>query len=399
MLEIFLGEAGRRTLGEVPAFAIMLVDDYGAQVAVRGSVTVSARAGPETREISGEGVMSWREESLAAPHRLAARVDGSSPGRKLELACGVVMAAEVSIELPEADGEPAVGVRAADRPAAEALTPIPRAEPWAGADDDQPEGQTTLAPEMTTAAARLGEGSEPPEDQAGDHKDLEEMLYGTTRIGGAEFAAVREEDDQPLASTHAPGGSAGEEELEHDGLTVLKPRPAASAPPGTGRAAPAVPDSSSVVGVPVLGRRCPCATANPPRLTHCRACGKLLEGDALALARPALGQALLSTAVAFDLDRPLVIGRRPRSARFSSTAVPRLVTVLSPSQDISRSHLMVELEDWSVLVSDLGTTNGTVLRRAGFPDRRLQSKENVLAKNGDVFELGDGVTVTFRGLP
>jgi hypothetical protein len=127
-------------------------------------------------------------------------------------------------------------------------------------------------------------------------------------------------------------------------------------------------------------------------------CGAPLTGEAISLKRPSLGYAIVNPGERYELNQPMVLGRKPRSARFDPLNAPILVTVPSPSQDISRSHLGIELEDWSVLVVDLDATNGTILRRPGMPDRRLQPREQVLAKNGDVYDLGDGVTVTIGGL-
>jgi hypothetical protein len=106
----------------------------------------------------------------------------------------------------------------------------------------------------------------------------------------------------------------------------------------------------------------------------------------------------ISNGEVFDLDRPLIVGRKPRSPRFAGNEVPRLVAVSGPHQDISRSHLKIELEDWSVMVNDMGSTNGTLLHRLGQPDRRLQGTEQVVAASGDVFDLGDGITVTITDL-
>ncbi|BDZ41258.1 hypothetical protein GCM10025865_05570 [Paraoerskovia sediminicola] len=74
------------------------------------------------------------------------------------------------------------------------------------------------------------------------------------------------------------------------------------------------------------------------------------------------------------------------------------MTVESPEQDISRSHVEIRLEGWHVLVDDLGTTNGTVLHRPGQPPRRLQPGVPEIASSGDVVDLGDGVTLTLHGI-
>jgi hypothetical protein len=52
-----------------------------------------------------------------------------------------------------------------------------------------------------------------------------------------------------------------------------------------------------------------------------------------------------------------------------------------------------------VLVTDLATTNGTVLLRGGQEPVRLHPSEPTMVVSGDVLDLGDGVTVTFEDLP
>jgi pSer/pThr/pTyr-binding forkhead associated (FHA) protein len=68
--------------------------------------------------------------------------------------------------------------------------------------------------------------------------------------------------------------------------------------------------------------------------------------------------------------------------------------VPSPNHDISRTHLEVIPDDWQILVTDLNSTNGTMLVRPGGGDRQqLPPGEPVPAPVGSVMELGDGVSV------
>ncbi|MDR2348510.1 MAG: FHA domain-containing protein [Bifidobacteriaceae bacterium] len=108
---------------------------------------------------------------------------------------------------------------------------------------------------------------------------------------------------------------------------------------------------------------------------------------------------MLSNGEQFPLDRSLVVGRKPRSPRFAPGDEPRLVALGDDYQDISRSHVLIALDDWSVTVHDLGSTNGTWLKRVGQPDRRLGESDPVLAESGDVYDIGDGLTITLAGLP
>lgn len=114
--------------------------------------------------------------------------------------------------------------------------------------------------------------------------------------------------------------------------------------------------------------------------------------------RPGVGRIRLSTGQELTLDRPVVVGRKPRVSRVGGASVPRLVSVPSPEQDISRSHLEVRLEGVSVLVVDLGSTNGSTLLRTGQLPVRLHPHEAVLVVDGDVVDLGEGVTLTFEDL-
>ena len=96
------------------------------------------------------------------------------------------------------------------------------------------------------------------------------------------------------------------------------------------------------------------------------------------------------------LDRGTIVGRRPRASRVSGADVPQLITVPSPQQDISRSHLELRLEGWHVVALDLGTTNGTTLHRTGHEPLRLRPREGTLLHDGDLLDLGDGVHLTYR---
>ena len=111
------------------------------------------------------------------------------------------------------------------------------------------------------------------------------------------------------------------------------------------------------------------------------------------------GRAVLSTGRVLTLDRVLVLGRRPRVTRTANGTVPALVAVASPTHDISRNHIEIRREGESVLVTDLNTTNGTVLLRENEDPQRLHPGEATLVVAGDVIDIGDEVTVSFEDLP
>src|SRR5690606_30158333 len=61
------------------------------------------------------------------------------------------------------------------------------------------------------------------------------------------------------------------------------------------------------------------------------------------------------------LDVPAYVGRRPSSPRITGGRMPRLVMVPSPSREVSATHLEIRQEGAVVVVTDLGSTNGTLV--------------------------------------
>ena len=78
---------------------------------------------------------------------------------------------------------------------------------------------------------------------------------------------------------------------------------------------------------------------------------------------------LISNGEVVDVDRAVVIGRAPEARRFNDTEQPRLVTVPSPHLEISSTHIEVRpgsgADHGTAVVTDLGSTNGTVLVQPG----------------------------------
>jgi hypothetical protein len=99
-----------------------------------------------------------------------------------------------------------------------------------------------------------------------------------------------------------------------------------------------------------------------------------------------------------EIDRPLVIGRAPEARRIFSGEEPRLITVLSPAHEISSTHLEIRPgPDGRPVVTDLGSTNGTVLVQPGQAPEDLQPGYPVPLVHGAIVDLGDGVTLKVIG--
>jgi len=93
-----------------------------------------------------------------------------------------------------------------------------------------------------------------------------------------------------------------------------------------------------------------------------------------------------------------VIGRAPEPRRIFSGDEPRLVTVPSPAHEISSTHLEIRPgPDGRPVVTDLGSTNGTVLVQPGSAPEDLQPGYPVELVNGAIVDLGDGVSIKVIG--
>lgn len=93
------------------------------------------------------------------------------------------------------------------------------------------------------------------------------------------------------------------------------------------------------------------------------------------------------------LDEPCLIGRAPRPPRVVRGRPARLVTVPSPGREISATHIEVRQVGTTVVVTDLRSTNGTMVLVPGNAPRSLRQGETVVVSPGTLMDLGDDVVV------
>jgi hypothetical protein len=91
-----------------------------------------------------------------------------------------------------------------------------------------------------------------------------------------------------------------------------------------------------------------------------------------------------------QLDSPVLIGRRPRVSALMGAAAARLIVVPSPSGEVSATHLELHQHGASVIVTDMRSTNGTVVTMPGMPALTLRPGESVVAAPGTLVDIGDG---------
>jgi hypothetical protein len=331
----------RYGLDTMPSFGALFWTPEGMRSLVRGSISIVDPASDRV-VADGEGIQTWSEVGLG--DLSTARIDTDRPAGpdvlQLPLVVGAVQASSVLLDARE-----------------QARVHSPQLEQHrVAADTDEPTEPTELT-EPTEPTQPLRSEVEPtellpdasPEAVGPPPPDLDPDL-----IENADTALV----SVPLASE-------------------LGPAPHVPAPPA---------------GPTVEATVCPHGHPNPPGTARCRACGTgIRDLRPRTVAQPVLALLRASDGAEVAVDRTVLVGRAP--AQSVGTGA-RLLMVPSPGQDISRTHLQVSPEGWRVLVTDLHSTNGTLLLPPGSSERRLLTPgEPVAVELGSVLELADGVSV------
>jgi len=395
LLEALTGAFGT-SLTAIPPFALVVVEDDGVRIAVRGTLEVVVETADGAVAVSSGGTATWAERLVPRAQRVTIELSGGfDPVDALPLTAGVAPAAAVVLTVATAAAAPAPNPAAVDSapapetPARDAAVPdapatrAPAEPPAAAADTEH----ATSAVDSRVSPA----GDVPAALELAPEAVLETVMTDRTRAkAGREPLGVEPEGSETWvpATTEHPAGA------------------------GSDLASASLPASSSA-SVVATGA----SDENPPtdwfvQGDHDGATISVAEARALRGAqpafdstedvparRPAQGRIRLSTGRVVELERPVVIGRRPRSVRTSGSDLPTLVAVESPEHDISRNHVEIRAEGEHVLVTDLDTTNGTVLLRGGADPVRLHPGEPTMVVTGDVLDIGDGVTVAFEDLP
>ena len=89
------------------------------------------------------------------------------------------------------------------------------------------------------------------------------------------------------------------------------------------------------------------------------------------------------------LEVPVLIGRDPRPPRVASSVMPRFVRVHSPQREVSATHLELRQDGASVVVTDMRSTNGTVITVPGMSVFTLHAGGSMVVAPGTTLDLGD----------
>jgi hypothetical protein len=92
----------------------------------------------------------------------------------------------------------------------------------------------------------------------------------------------------------------------------------------------------------------------------------------------------------FLLDDAVLVGRNPRAPIPIGVRPPMLVTVSSPSREVSSTHVEIMQRGEQVVVTDLKSTNGTTVALPGAARIKLRQGESIVTPPRSRIEIGDG---------
>jgi hypothetical protein len=347
----------------LPGFVLMSNGDDTTRVLLRGEPRAVFRlADGDIVEIDGGQAATWVERSLSGVVSAQLLVAESESDVDFEVDGGLVRVSRIdqpphagpvdawpgSTALPEPADEP----ERAEAPAPAWVAQVlehDAVEPAAIAPDAWGDPETEL---MATAGDAPAFATDPLSDPLSDPLPAEGHVHAPPPAPSYPFPP-------PPFPPPMPPPQFDPTDIDHDGHTVSggwDPNQFARQQPGI----PGQPPAPSVTAVPVA-------------------------------------RLVFSNGETIDVDRAVLVGRAPEARRFTSTEQPRLVTVPSPNQEISSTHLEVRpgsgADHGSAVVTDMGSTNGSVLTLPGLAAEDLQPGIAVQLVPGSVIDLGDGVTI------
>ncbi len=353
-----LDELLQSGLGTLPGFVLVGGGEGPTKLLARGRVVVTGIAGGEPIRIDGSEALTWVERTLDDVESLSIVVedppptDADEPDRvgsdpvDLPIAGGLVRVSRVDLPAVPAVGQVLVEMPAEDTviPARELDTaPVDPSDNAAPLDVpiDPPDGWVQPAPEPGGMPGGMPVGLPPappappslPPAPSGQEDPATEAMPGPPEDGGSTECS------------------------DHDGMTRT-----GSSEEEFSRELPGIPGQQQAprVGAPVA------------RL-------EISNGESV------------------EVDRVVLIGRAPEARRFTSTDQPRLVRVPSPLHEISSTHVEVRpgsgADHGSAVVTDMGSTNGTVIEQPGLGPENLRPGIAVQLIPGATINLGDGVSI------
>ncbi|MCP3992598.1 MAG: FHA domain-containing protein [Actinomycetia bacterium] len=136
-----------------------------------------------------------------------------------------------------------------------------------------------------------------------------------------------------------------------------------------------VPEAIPAQGPRVTGVLCPDEHLCSLRDQHCRTCGQPIDAgtELVSGPRPALGILVFDDGETVDLEVPVVVGREVPADYEVDGQQPRIVNMIEEGEPtVSRVHLEIRLDDWTVNMVDQISSNGTFIRAGAATHHRTR---------------------------
>jgi hypothetical protein len=141
-----------------------------------------------------------------------------------------------------------------------------------------------------------------------------------------------------------------------------------------------------------MGVYCKNGHFTDPDAHTCLTCGTAIKkrsADPRPGPRPPLGTLVLHDGTPLPMDGDYVLGRNPSRDPSVEAGTARAVRVVDAESMVSRVHARIHLDGWKVLLSDLGSSNGTHLQPPGAPAaQRLDPHVPIPIEPGTMFYVG-----------
>ena len=400
-------------LRDLPSFGVVITRATGSNVMVRRSVVAVATTDDGTRNrYDGSRVSTWVEDTADITGVVLAIGEPTDRPGGYWVAAGVVPAGVVRwgvesdvaeaieagqpavvAELPatadvDTDAEPDIAIASVeDAPAPSLLTEseAPHQYDFTHLVDhtvyrSPGDAVVNLEEESASEAYEEEPATDPPQEQDLAQRGQATVAPDKTRT----YHDLTDGLAGDFSPAEAEGGlsETGEGQLgDHDGFTVARR--------GTRRPQePSSPVRDGGIGVRLTGVLCPSGHGNDPISDQCVVCGaQIVDHDLTPVERPSLGRLRLPSGEQISVSSPIVIGRNPVAVGLIRNEVPQNVVV--DDELVSRNHAQLIIEGWSVLISDLNSTNQTTVVLPGQSPRVVSADESVLIVFGAEIYLGD----------
>ncbi|MGY1603025.1 FHA domain-containing protein [Geodermatophilus sp. SYSU D00815] len=340
----------------LPSFALAAATEEGLAVALVGKgVAEVPDLGLRLTSADGERLQDGTRfldrlvDWPPAPLRLSAGAPADlAPHPLADLHAGTVPGAAAVLS-PAAVPPPA----AAESPTPTSLARIPAPVPAPGA-ARPPVAPGTPPPPPPPPVADL---SVPHHHHAGGHAHPVPPAVDASGEETAESTPPPVELPAPVlsASLLAPPDDGPREPLPVQ--ETEQPPSALAAEPADGRAR-------------VKGFLCSRGHLNDPRVQFCALCGirmAELTGVLVEGVRPPLGLLLFDTGATVSLDADYLLGREPETDERVRSGELRPLLLVDQTGGVSRHHAEIRLEGWDVVLTDIGSANGTLVAHPGAP--------------------------------